>query len=289
MSLSAIRPLTTWGDTFSNSVGAGASLASGTVSGIDYDTLNRRRFSNAPSFNEFYGSVKDFIMARLGHPVVRVELTDFQIMTAIDEAVSKLDYHAPDWCSQMATFVAEPNISMYELPKHVINNLQYVAYKKTLLSIAAANNSLEFDFFLKYFQDNFLFNDFAVSDFLIMKMHLEQIRKILGREGTYSVLNNQYVILYPMPREREEVIVEYKALDIDRLHHYFINWIQRFALAISKGILAQIRGKYSMLPSPGGGAQLNGAQLAQEAEAEKQQLIETLMTEIEEPPAFTMF
>ncbi len=34
--------------------------------------------------------------------------------------------------------------------------------------------------------------------------------------------------------------------------------MQRYTLASCKGILGQIRGKYAVLPSPGGGSQLNG-------------------------------
>jgi len=228
-------------------------------------------------------------MARLGHPVVRVELTDFQILTTIDEAVSKLDYHAPDWCQQMLTFITEANISLYKFPSFVINNLVDVAYKKTLLSVAREAGTLEFDFFIKYFQENFLFSDFHVSDFLLMQMHLEQIRKILGRDGSFSVINNEMIQVFPTPlnEDIDEVVVTFKSLDSDTLHHYFVNWIQRYALAASKCVLGEIRGKYAQLPSPAGGAILNGAALIQQGKADLEQLMQELNTEIEEPPAFS--
>jgi len=73
------------------------------------------------------------------------------------------------------------------------------------------------------------------------------------------------------------------------LHPYFISWLQRFSTAICKVILGQIRGKFSELPSPQGGARLNGAALVQEGQQEQEKLVVELMTEIEEPPAFTMF
>ena len=63
-------------------------------------------------------------------------------------------------------------------PRFVMNNMQYVVYKKSLLSVAQQQGTLEFDFFIKYFQDNFLFKDFQITDFLLMTMHLEQMRKI---------------------------------------------------------------------------------------------------------------
>lgn len=287
-------PKTNFGHTLGYTQGTNSDMeASSTiVSGdIQYDSLNRRRFTDEVEFNNFYKVISDFIYSRLGYPVVRVELTPFQIMTCIDEAISKMDYHAPDWCTQIMTFVTEPDINLYKLPSFVINNLRYAAYKKTLLSISQQNGTLEFDFFLKYFQDNFLFSDFMVSDFLILQMHLEQIRKVLGRDGSFQVVDNQYLYITPTPRvgETEEVAVEYKALNAATLHHAFVNWIQKYSLAVAKGILGQVRGKFKVLASPDGGAQLNGDALLQQSMAEKGELMDELLNNIEEPPAFTMF
>ena len=44
-----------------------------------------------------------------------------------------------------------------------------------------------------------------------------------------------------------------------------------------------------MLPSPGGGAQLNGQVLKQESVQEMEKLEQQLLQEIEEPPVFTMY
>jgi hypothetical protein len=293
MASAPVKPNFTWGPFVVDRYGDGNNASSFTApSGdIPYDTLNKRYFSDNVEFNRFYALVRDFIKSRLGHPVVRVELDDFQILTAIDEAVSKLDYHAPDWCTQLAAFRTQAKVNMYELPSFMVNNFRYAAYKKSLLSIPLANQSLEMDFFIKYFQDNFLFNDFAVSDFLLLKMHLKSIRKILGREGSFQIVNGKYLMVYPTPvnSDAEDVVIEYKCLNTDTLHHYFINWIQRYALAISKGILGEIRGKYATLPSPQGGAQLNGAALIAESEKEMEKLEEQLLSEIEEPAAFTTY
>tara|TARA_R110000765_G_scaffold300513_3_gene395109 strand:+ start:317 stop:1180 length:864 start_codon:yes stop_codon:yes gene_type:complete len=283
-------PQTSFGNTFTTPTGTDNFVSSvQTLGGIDYTSLNRRRFSDSVQFSSFYKIVKDFVLARLGAPIVRVELSEFQILTAIDEAVTKLDYHAPNWCTNYMTFITKGGENVYELPKFVMNNLQYVVYKKTLLSVAAHENSLEFDFFTKYFQDNFLFKDFSVADFLIMTSHLEQIRKILSRDGTFEVVDGQKLFVYPIPQMPEEVIVQFRTLNSDTLHPYFLNWLQKFSVSICKVILGGIRGKYDMLPSPGGGARLNGQALTAEGNAEQEKLVEDLLLEIEEPPAFTTF
>ena len=53
-------------------------------------------------------------------------------------------------------------------------------------------------------------------------------------------------------------------------------WLQEYALAFAKSILAQARGKFSQLAGPQGGTVLNGAALAQEAQAEMEKLEEDL-------------
>jgi len=255
---------------------------------IDLEKLNTTTLDEGIEFTRFDETIKDFVMARLGHPVVRVELTPYQIKTSIDEAVSKLNFHAPMWTIQMLAFDASAGVNIYKMPTWVVHNLEYVVYKKTLLSIQSQAGTLEFDFFIKYFQDNFLFQNFGVGDFFMLQTHLEQIRKVLGQEGTWNIINGQYLQLYPKPVVTPQaVIVVYRGLASNTIHPAYRNWIQRYALAVSKGILGEIRGKYTSLPAPAGGAQLNGPELKQESAAEKQQLMEELLLEIEEPPVFT--
>jgi hypothetical protein len=93
----------------------------------------------------------------------------------------------------------------------------------------------------------------------------------------------------PTPVVDDYCILEYRALDSNTIHPAYKSWIKRYSLACSKEILGQIRGKFSTLPGPGGGAQLNGDALMQQAAAEKDSLIQELLTELEEPPIITTF
>lgn len=260
------------------------------TSEIDIDKLNKLTLLDGVEFNRFELSIRDFILARLGHPVVRVELTSFQLKICIEESISKFAYHAPFWNRQFATFQASAGINQYVLPPQIAHNLSYVNYRKTLLTIQQAAHNLEYDFFIKYFQDNFIHGDFRLGDFYLLQQHLEMARKVLGQEGAFDLINGRVLQLYPTPAiTPEPVIVEYRAVDSNTIHPAYRNWIQRYALAIAKGVLGEIRGKYSSLPSPGGGTNLNGNALTQASMQEKQALEEELRSEIEEPPAFTMY
>lgn len=257
---------------------------------IKYDELNKTTLQTPIEFNKFEEEIKSFILGRLGYPVVRVELSDFQIKTVIDEAVTKLSNHAPMWSNQFITFKTVAGVNIYELPRYVLDNLVYVVYKKDLLGIPGMGQSLEQDYFLKYFQQNFLFNDFSIGEFNLLQISLEMMRKILGQDGSFDVVNNQYLQIYPVPATTDQsVIVQYRAIDSNTIHPAYKNFIQRYALALAKGILGQIRGKYKTLPGPGGGAQLNGELLMQQSEKEIEILDKQLLAEFEEPPGFSLY
>ena len=281
--------LATFGNTFVDSVGAHIDLGIIQTS-IDRNKLNTDTEGSTEEWTPFETTLKDYAMAQLGHPVVRVELTPYHLRTCMDEAISKMNYHAPLWTKQIAVFDASAGTNLYELPKYMIDNLEYVVYKKTLLSIQSQAGTLEFDFFIKYFQDNFLFQNFGVADFYLLQQNLEMTRKILSQEGSFNVIDGKYLLLSPAPvTTPQQVIVEYRALSSDSIHPAYRNWMQRYTLASAKGVLGQIRGKYAVLPSPGGGSQLNGEPLLAQSKEEKQLLMEELLTEIEMPPAFTAY
>lgn len=284
-----IKPkLGSYGDSFGKY--QGNLITDGAPKGdIQTDKLNQSQLGGNVEFSPFEKPIRDFILASLGFPVVRVELTDFQIKIAIDEAITKLSYYAPLWSRQYATFVTTPKENLYELPQHIIQSLTYVGYKKTLLSIQQNNSTLEFDFFIKYFQDNFVFSNFAVGDFYLLQQSLEMTRKILGVDGMWEVVDNKYVQLYPAPLDVETVIVEYRGLNTETIHPYYRNWLQKYARAIAKVILGEIRGKFKSIPSPAGGAQLNGPELIMEGKKEQEDLVNELLSAIDEPPTFSTY
>lgn len=58
-------------------------------------------------------------------------------------------------------------------------------------------------------------------------------------------------------------------------------WIRKFAIAIAKGMLGQVRSKYGSVPSANNEISLNGPDLISEAQQEKEQLIQQLRETLE--------
>ena len=251
------------------------------------DDLNDKDAKDVVEFKDFDRTIKDYVLSKLGYPVVDVELEDFQLNVCIDEAISKLEFHAPDWMTQYATFEVTGGVNVYELPSVIADNLNDVWYKRDFFKFGASPGSLEYDFAIMFFTNTGLFNNYNVSQYLLMQQYLKQVKNVLGQMSTWQLINNKHLHLFPIPESSgDTVILEFRAFDPKTIHHAYKSWLQRYTLCIAKEILGGIRGKYQTLPGPGGGTKLNGEALMREAAEEKEKLMEELMTEIEGPPLF---
>ena len=200
--------------------------------------LNNKDAKSINEFKDFNRTVKDYVLAKLGHPIVDVELDDFQIQICIDEAISKLEYHAPDWMTQYAVFDTSAGINVYELPQEIADNLNDCWYRRDFFKFGANPCSLEYDFAVMFFTNTGLFNNYNVSQYLLMQQYLKQIKNVLGNMSTWQLINNKYLHVWPKPQANEEdIIVEFRAFDPTTLHHAYKSWVQRYTLALSKEIL----------------------------------------------------
>ena len=60
------------------------------------------------------------------------------------------------------------------------------------------------------------------------------------------------------------------------------HWIRRYALAVSKGQLGEVRSKFAVVPIPGESVTLNGTALKEESRAEKDMLRDELKSILDE-------
>lgn len=258
-------------------------------SDIDSTKLNKNLIVDGVEFNLFEQTIKDYILGSLGHPTIRVELTPFQLKLAIDEAITKMDYHSPMWATQFAVFDAIAGVNLYEIPLFILNNLADVQYKRNILAVMQAYGTMEMDFFIQYFSTFRIFQSFNIGDYYLLQQYLKQAKKVLSQYGSWDIINGRYLQIHPTPVfDNDPVILEYRALDSNTILPAYRNWIQRYATAVAKGILGNVRRKYKTLPGPGGGAQLDGEELSMESREEKEKLMEELLMEIEGPPLFSV-
>jgi hypothetical protein len=74
----------------------------------------------------------------------------------------------------------------------------------------------------------------------------------------------------------------FQNLPYEKINSIGKQWIRRFALALTKEVLGQVRGKFSTVPIPGESVTLNHAELLGQAKTEQDALREELKTLLEE-------
>jgi len=133
----------------------------------------------------------------------------------------------------------------------------------------------------------------------------DQIRK---SAYSFELLNNNNLKLFPRPARSEKLWFDYVVkedrnnvvrntnrgliTDVSNVPYSNISystintpgrqWIFRYTLAVSKEMLASVRGKYSTVPIPGAEVTTNASDLRSEAAAEKTALIDELKLMLEE-------
>ena len=133
----------------------------------------------------------------------------------------------------------------------------------------------------------------------------DQIRK---SAYSFEITNNDKLKLFPIPRrnetlyfdyvvkaqrnnpvriQRKDLVTNVSNVPYSNITYGTINtparqWIFRYTLALSKEMLASVRGKYSTVPIPGSEVTTNANDLRSEAASEKQALIEELKVMLEE-------
>lgn len=133
----------------------------------------------------------------------------------------------------------------------------------------------------------------------------DQIRK---SAYSFEMINNNNLKIFPIPKRDTTLYFDYVVkgdrnnpvrnnstglvTDVSNVPYNNINystvnvparqWIFRYTLAITKEMLASIRGKYSTVPIPGAEVTTNATELRSEASTEKQALIEELKLMLDE-------
>ena len=81
---------------------------------------------------------------------------------------------------------------------------------------------------------------------------------------------------------KEDSDRKFGAMGINNINAIGKQWIRRYALALSKEVLGQVRGKFGSIPIPGESVTLNSGELLSQAKSEQGELKEELKTILDE-------
>ena len=231
--------------------------------------------------------LQDWVMKKLGAPVLDVEAETAQIVDNIDDAIQLFSRHAGDVIYRSSMVIhASAGVDTYDVPVAVKSVLSF----ETSTSIGEGVNVLFSPLnqmynmgFLNFFSGTF---GAGLATYEIGMEYLKQTEKMLSTP--FSCQFNKYthkLTLTPKPNRDligiVEVYLEYDAglADSDIYNEYWVKW---YTLALSKMTLGHIWGKYNGMTIPGG-ATLNAPQMIQEGIAEKAALEEQLVKTEGEP------
>lgn len=234
--------------------------------------------------------LQDWVMRKLGAPVIDVEAETAQIVDNIDDAIQLFSRHSGDAVYRSSMLVqTSAGVDTYSVPNSVKSVLTFDTNRTIGEGVNVLFSPLNQMYnmgFINFFSGTF---GTGLATYEIGMQYLKNTENMLS--APFSVHFNKYehtIKITPKPIQNLigvlEVYLEYDPglADSDIYNEYWVKW---YSLALSKITLGTIWGKYNGMTIPGG-ATLNWQQIKQEGIAEKAILDESLVKTEGEPLGF---
>lgn len=222
---------------------------------------------------------------RLGHGLIDVELDPDHYNLAITKSLEKYRQRSENAVVEQFLHVRlEIDRVDYTMPSDVVEVMK-VYRRSTSLGTTSGN---DFEPFEAQFLNSFLLNSgraggLAVYDALAQ--HRELLGRMFGAELNFTWNNaTKNLFIHRRMRADDDIFVHvYQYRPEENLFNdtYAGPWLKDYALAMSKLMLAEGRGKYSSIAGPQGGTTLNAEALRADAASEIEKL-ETQLTRYSE-------
>lgn len=229
----------------------------------------------------------DSLRAQLGYPVVEVELTPYQIETAIQGAIESLRKRSDMAYRRGFYFIdVKRREQVYQLTNKKAGYDKIVgvmaAYRFTAAFLSSAHGSGIYGQIV--LQHLYNMGTFDLTSFHLVAQYIEQMEHLFATRITFNWNEDHRTLNFHQSFTRPERIL----LDcyVERTEQQLLkdrfckSWIERYALSLCRITLAEIRGKFGSLPGAGGGISLNGSDLMARAIEDMQELYQQLDDQI---------
>jgi len=215
---------------------------------------------------------------------------------SISLTVGQQNYNLTDYLSSSGDIVEGERAEIREM----FHFSPTAAYR--FFDTSSAVNYLHNQFSFESFTPETIFYLLPIWEDVLRAQQLEMSHKVRRSNYSYNIVNNNLRI-YPVPtRDVRLHFTFFKAgasdpfaeddplacgvanisnvpfgnMDYDSINSMGRQWIRRYALALSKEVLGQVRNKVNAVPIPNGDLVLNGAQLITDGREEQLSLKEEL-------------
>jgi len=229
--------------------------------------------------------------AQLGYPVIDVELTKYQFDTALTGGLEEFRKRSGAAYKRSFFFLdTQPGQQHYILADKTVGFNQIVnvtgLYRMTSAFLSSAYGSGIYGQIV--LQQLYSMGTFDLLSFHLVSEYIEQMEQLFATRLTYNWNERSRTLaifdtrVYP---ERILVDATIERTEQDLLtDRYTKSWIEKWALAEARLMLAEIRGKYAALPGAGGGVSLNAQDLITRADQDMQSLLDEIDNRVADTP-----
>ena len=253
----------------------GATLKSNII-GVDgltgvpsYDTLGVGTDGTADERRE----LADSIRKQLGYPVIEVELTKYEIDQGIQKALESLRQRSASAYRRVYFFLdAKIGFQNYRLTNErvgfnkIVNVMGVWRITSAFLSTVHAAGV----FGQTILQHLYHMGTYDLVSYHLISDYIEQLEQLFATRVVYTFdEGSRELFLFQRFTRDERVLLDCVIERTEQellVNRWTKPWIERWALAECRTILAEIRGKYASLPGAGGGVSLNAADLVTKAQ-----------------------
>ena len=222
-----------------------------------------------------------YIELNLGGGMVDIELDKEHYDMSLDRAIAYYRQRSSRAVEESFMILRlSPDQSNYRLPDEVIE--VRVVYRKSAGGVGST--ATNFEPFEAGYLNMYMLNAARGQGLATFELYMGQ-RELLGRmfgaNVTFTWSNSSKILnLHRNVKADESTVLHtynYRPDESLFTDVYAGQWLRDYALAIAKMSLGQARSKFASLAGPQGGVQLNGNDLIQQGQAEKDKLEEALM------------
>lgn len=222
--------------------------------------------------------IKDFVLLTLGAPVIKIELDDQNLQAAVDYALQIFEEYAPREYFNYFTFNTTAGQSVYKLPDDIgfVRNVFYKEQPSLQFNASDLGGALPIEYYYPgggygSIQGGLIDPNTPIygraGEWVLYKQYEMMYNRLSSNVGGWEWIDGLCQIkLYPIPCRCFPVIVHYLQKKTD--WKQVTQAMQEGALAWAKQMLGRIRGKWTNIPGPGGGVQLDGPALLAEGKEE---------------------
>jgi hypothetical protein len=223
-----------------------------------------------------FGFLKGFIMSTLGHPLVRVELTEAHLIQSIHNAISQYYKYNDNLTSLTLEMATLDENGEAPLPPRVDIELVRDVFFTESTNAFGFTTPIDEGVVATFPLSSFLNMNggiFDLGQYYMARQNLEDANIITGRNKTWMFLNGK-IKVFPVRLASDSKMIGIlcgKLLGPDEIEND--DWLRDYSVAYAKMLLGTIRRKFSGFSAGGGASTNDGDTLITEGKTEMAELI----------------